>query len=109
MRQIQTAVPASRAGKFGSASTRDAAADANDKVTALFPAQEDDAVDSALDLFNQMSRQITDSYRTLESRVNQLSGELTAETRQRQRELEENHTLGNEKHALCDKNHALGD
>ncbi|WP_417547777.1 sensor histidine kinase [Marinobacter segnicrescens] len=93
MRQIQTAVPASRAGKFGSASTRDAAADANDKVTALFPAQEDDAVDSALDLFNQMSRQITDSYRTLESRVNQLSGELTAETRQRQRELEEKERL----------------
>lgn len=94
MRQIQTAVPASRSGKFGPASTRDAAADANDKVTALFPAQDDDAaVDSALDLFNQMSRQITDSYRTLESRVNQLSGELTAETRQRQRELEEKERL----------------
>ena len=62
MRQIQTAVPASRSGKFGSVSSRDAAADANDKVTALFPAQDDDAaVDSALDLFNQMSRQITDS------------------------------------------------
>ncbi|MCK7543460.1 ATP-binding protein [Marinobacter bryozoorum] len=94
MRQIQTAVPASRSGKFGSVSSRDAAADANDKVTALFPAQDDDAaVDSALDLFNQMSRQITDSYRTLESRVNQLSGELTAETRQRQRELEEKERL----------------
>lgn len=71
-----------------------AAADANQKVTALFPEATDDAaVDSALDLFNRMSRQITDSYRTLESRVNQLSGELTAETRQRQQELEEKERL----------------
>lgn len=70
------------------------AADANDRVTALFPVNRDDkAVDSALDLFNQMSRQITDSYRTLESRVNQLSGELNAESRQRQRELEEKEQL----------------
>lgn len=51
-----------------------AAADANDKVRALFPQQDDEAVGSALEMFNQMSRQITDSYRTLESRVNQLSG-----------------------------------
>ena len=56
-----------------------AAADVNDKVTALFPQQDDEAVDSALELFNRMSRQITDSYRTLESRVNQLSGELPGE------------------------------
>jgi two-component system sensor histidine kinase FlrB len=70
-----------------------AAADVNDKVTALFPQQDDEAVDSALELFNQMSRQITDSYRTLESRVNQLSGELTQETRQRQQELEEKEQL----------------
>lgn len=42
-----------------------AAADVNGKVTALFPQQSDDAVDSALDMFNRMSRQITDSYRTL--------------------------------------------
>ena len=66
-----------------------AAADVNDKVTALFPQQDDEAVDSALELFNRMSRQITDSYRTLESRVNQLSGELSYESRQRQQELEE--------------------
>jgi two-component system sensor histidine kinase FlrB len=70
-----------------------AAADVNDKVTALFPQQDDEAVDSALELFNRMSRQITDSYRTLESRVNQLSGELTQETRQRQHELEEKEQL----------------
>ncbi|MGM0767124.1 MAG: sensor histidine kinase [Pseudomonadota bacterium] len=70
-----------------------AAADVNDKVTALFPQQDDEAVGSALDLFNQMSRQITDSYRTLESRVNQLSGELTAESLQRQQELEEKEQL----------------
>ncbi|HET8850136.1 MAG TPA: ATP-binding protein [Marinobacter sp.] len=70
-----------------------AAADVNDKVTALFPQQDDEAVDSALELFNQMSRQITDSYRTLESRVNQLSGELSHESRQRQQELEEKEQL----------------
>ena len=94
MRQFQTAIPASRSGESGSAAAANAAAEANDKVTALFPAQDDDAaVDTALDLFNQMSRQITDSYRTLESRVNQLSGELTAETRQRQHELEEKERL----------------
>ncbi|GGY63570.1 sensor histidine kinase [Marinobacter zhanjiangensis] len=94
MRQFQTAIPASRSGESGSAAAADAAAEANDKVTALFPAQDDDAaVDTALDLFNQMSRQITDSYRTLESRVNQLSGELTAESRQRQHELEEKERL----------------
>ncbi|WP_166265124.1 sensor histidine kinase [Marinobacter caseinilyticus] len=71
-----------------------AAADVNDKVTALFPQQESgETVDTALELFNQMSRQITDSYRTLESRVNQLSGELTEESRQRQHELEEKERL----------------
>ncbi|MGP9830849.1 sensor histidine kinase [Marinobacter sp. NSM] len=70
-----------------------AAADVNDKVTALFPQQGDEAVDSALELFNRMSRQITDSYRTLESRVNQLSGELSHETLQRQQELEEKEQL----------------
>ncbi|AOY87195.1 PAS domain-containing sensor histidine kinase [Marinobacter salinus] len=70
-----------------------AAADVNDKVTALFPEQDDEAVDSALEMFNRMSRQITDSYRTLESRVNQLSGELTQESLQRQQELEEKEQL----------------
>jgi two-component system sensor histidine kinase FlrB len=70
-----------------------AAADVNDKVTALFPQQDDEAVGSALELFNRMSRQITDSYRTLESRVNQLSGELTQESLQRQQELEEKEQL----------------
>ncbi|MBW7470376.1 HAMP domain-containing sensor histidine kinase [Marinobacter sp. M216] len=73
-----------------------AAADANDKVTALFPQQDDEAVDSALELFNRMSRQITDSYRTLESRVNQLSGELTQETMQRQQELEAKEELADQ-------------
>lgn len=70
-----------------------AAADVNDKVTALFPEQDDEAVDSALELFNRMSQQITDSYRTLESRVNQLSGELNQESLQRQQELEEKEQL----------------
>lgn len=79
------------------------AADANHKVTALFPPQQEgEAVDTALDLFNQMSRQITDSYRTLESRVNQLSGELSAESRQRQHELEEKERLADRLSTLLD-------
>ena len=73
-----------------------AAADVNGKVTALFPQQSDDAVDSALDMFNRMSRQITDSYRTLESRVNQLSGELSEESLQRQQELEKKEQLADQ-------------
>jgi two-component system sensor histidine kinase FlrB len=73
-----------------------AAADVNGKVTALFPQQSDDAVDSALDMFNRMSRQITDSYRTLESRVNQLSGELSEESLQRQHELEKKEQLADQ-------------
>lgn len=88
MSQLQFFVPPSKDG------APNAAADVNDKVTALFPKQDNDpAVGTALELFNQMSRQITDSYRTLESRVNQLSGELSAESRQRQRELEEKEQL----------------
>ena len=73
-----------------------AAADVNGKVTALFPQQSADAVDSALDMFNRMSRQITDSYRTLESRVNQLSGELSEESLQRQHELEKKEQLADQ-------------
>ncbi|MBQ0762681.1 sensor histidine kinase [Marinobacter psychrophilus] len=73
-----------------------AAADVNGKVTALFPQQSDEAVDSALDMFNRMSRQITDSYRTLESRVNQLSGELSEESLQRQQELEKKEQLADQ-------------
>lgn len=89
MSQLQFTVESSAREEFSNA-----AADANEKVTALFPSSPDDAaVDSALDLFNQMSRQITDSYRTLESRVNQLSGELSAESQQRQQELEEKERL----------------
>lgn len=89
MSQLQSALASSRRHRDANA-----AADANDRVTALFPAPDDDAaVDTALDLFNQMSRQITDSYRTLESRVNRLSGELSAESRGRQRELEQKEVL----------------
>jgi two-component system sensor histidine kinase FlrB len=73
-----------------------AAADVNGKVTALFPQQSADAVDSALDMFNRMSRQITDSYRTLKSRVNQLSGELSEESLQRQHELEKKEQLADQ-------------
>lgn len=71
-----------------------AAADVNEKVTALFPRERGPgAVDQALEMFNRMSRQITESYRTLESRVNQLSGELTTKTLERQQELEEKERL----------------
>ena len=73
-----------------------AAADVNGKVAALFPQQSADSVDSALDMFNRMSRQITDSYRTLESRVNQLSGELSEESLQRQHELEKKEQLADQ-------------
>lgn len=88
MSQLQFMVQSASEG-----SPANAAADVNDKVTALFPEHDDEAVGTALDLFNQMSRQITDSYRTLESRVNQLSGELTAESRQRQVDLEQKEEL----------------
>ncbi|QBM17534.1 signal transduction histidine-protein kinase AtoS [Marinobacter sp. JH2] len=88
MSQVQFVVESARAE-----AAPNAAADVNDKVTSLFPQQDNEAVGSALELFNQMSRQITDSYRTLESRVNQLSGELTQETQQRQQELEEKEQL----------------
>lgn len=89
MSQLQSYAHSAHSGAIGNA-----AADANEKVTALFPPQEDrKAVGTALELFNQMSRQITDSYRTLESRVNQLSGELSAESQQRQRELEQKEEL----------------
>lgn len=88
MSQAQIAVNSGNQGVQGNA-----AADVNGRVTALFPQHGDQAVDSALELFNRMSRQITDSYRTLESRVNQLSGELTQESLQRQQELEEKERL----------------
>ncbi|TVP55247.1 MAG: PAS domain-containing protein [Halomonadaceae bacterium] len=88
-----------------------AAADENRKVTALFPGDSDlqgqaggetGEVDEALDLFNQMSRQITDSYRTLESRVNQLSGRLSDEARRRQSELEAKEQLADRLTTLLD-------
>ncbi|MCK0107126.1 ATP-binding protein [Marinobacter sp. S0848L] len=88
MSQVQFVVESAQ-----SEAAPNAAADANDKVTSLFPQQDNEAVGSALELFNQMSRQITDSYRTLESRVNQLSGELSQESRHRQQELEEKEQL----------------
>ena len=88
MSQVQFVVESAQ-----SEAAPNAAADVNDKVTSLFPQQDNEAVGSALELFNQMSRQITDSYRTLESRVNQLWGELTQETQQRQQELEEKEQL----------------
>ncbi|MAL98954.1 MAG: PAS domain-containing sensor histidine kinase [Alteromonadaceae bacterium] len=109
MYQIQS-LPTESVNKSGDRNAN-AAADANNKVTALFRQEGrpgalstavteqrseglqretvEAPVDEALDLFNRMSRQITDSYRTLESRVNQLSGELSNEARERQRQLEE--------------------
>lgn len=103
MSQLQFVVQSAAESASGE-STVNAAADVNDKVTALFPEHDDEAVGTALDLFNQMSRQITDSYRTLESRVNQFSGELTAESRQRQVELEQKEELADRLSTLL---HAL--
>jgi two-component system sensor histidine kinase FlrB len=98
MSQVQFFAEHASAETHASNPAADATAEANDKVTALFPpanpeADDNEAVDSALDMFNRMSRQITDSYRTLETRVHELSGELSAETQQRQQELEEKERL----------------
>jgi len=81
-----------------------AAADVNHKVTSLFPQEEHagEAVSEALELFNQMSRQITDSYRTLEDRVNELSGRLSSEAHQRQAELEAKERMANRLTTLLD-------
>ncbi len=86
------------------AGTDNAAADVNHKVTSLFPDEQREAgaVDEALTLFNQMSRQITDSYRTLEDRVNQLSGRLYDEAERRRLELEEKEQLANRLTTLLD-------
>ncbi|MEQ6886939.1 ATP-binding protein [Salicola sp. Rm-C-2C1-2] len=82
-----------------------AAADANDKVTSLFGAHHEPdtgPVDEALERFNQMSRQITDSYRTLEERVNELAGQLSSEERRRRDELEEREKVANRLSTLLD-------
>ena len=87
------------------ASHDSAAADANDKVTSLFGARQEPEtgpVDEALELFNQMSRQITDSYRTLEERVNDLAGRLSSEERRRRDELEEREKVANRLSTLLD-------
>ncbi|WP_077531648.1 sensor histidine kinase [Vreelandella utahensis] len=87
------------------ASHDSAAADANDKVTSLFGARQEPEtgpVDEALELFNQMSRQITDSYRTLEERVNELAGRLSSEERRRRDELEEREKVANRLSTLLD-------
>ncbi|MEP6220423.1 PAS domain-containing protein, partial [Marinobacter sp.] len=105
MSQLQfVGLSSAKASSASKESSANAAADVNDKVTALFPEQDDEAVGTALELFNQMSRQITDSYRTLESRVNQLSGELSAESQQRQAELEQKEELADRLSTLL---HAL--
>lgn len=82
-----------------------AAADANDKVTSLFGARqapETGPVDEALERFNEMSRQITDSYRTLEERVNELAGQLSSEEQRRRDELEEREKVANRLSTLLD-------
>lgn len=98
MSQVQFSAGKSAAKAGAGTAVADATADANHKVTALFPqagdqTDDNEGVDSALDMFNRMSRQITDSYRTLETRVHQLSGELSVEAEQRQQELEEKERL----------------
>ncbi len=59
-------------------------------------------VEQALELFNRMSVQLTDSYRTLEKRVSQLNGELTTEVEQRRLELEEKERIADRLSTLLD-------
>src|SRR5690606_36664317 len=52
-----------------------------------------DNVRQAFVMFNEMSQQLTTSYSELESRVEQLSGELASVSRQRMQELAEKERL----------------
>jgi len=52
-------------------------------------------VEQALSLFDQLSSQLTSSYRTLESKVTQLKDELSEEEMQRREELKEKEQLAN--------------
>lgn len=63
---------------------------------------EGEPVEQALDLFNRMSAQLTDSYRTLEKRVSQLNGELNTEVEQRRQELEEKERIADRLSTLLD-------
>src|SRR5690606_42072464 len=59
-----------------------------------------DNVRQAFVMFNQMSQQLTTSYSELESRVEQLSGELASVSRQRMQELAEKERLAHRLESL---------
>lgn len=54
---------------------------------------EDESVEQALSLFDQLSSRLTDSYRHLEQRVSQLKNDLTEEEIHRQQQLKEKERL----------------
>ena len=58
--------------------------------------EERQVLNRTLNLFNQMSRQLSDTYEQLETQVEQLSGELAQVSRQRMKELAEKERLANE-------------
>ncbi|OFJ46118.1 PAS domain-containing sensor histidine kinase [Pseudomonas koreensis] len=59
-------------------------------------------LEQALQLFNQMSSQLTDSYSLLEARVTELKGELAVVSAQRMQELAEKERLANRLQNLLD-------
>jgi len=69
-------------------------------VQTVFDAQKDECedrapVEEALSLFDQLSSQLTSSYRNLENKVSQLKNDLSEEETQRREELKEKEKLAN--------------
>lgn len=60
-----------------------------------YPARDPHDVDQAFALFNQVSAQLNESYRLLESRVSELKGELAQVSEERLRQLAEKERLAN--------------
>jgi len=78
-----------------------------DKVVQLRPLSADERAklevteeDGTFDWFGELSQQLTDSYQILEQRVEALSGELSAVSRERSRELEEKDRIANRLESL---------
>ena len=59
-------------------------------------------LEEALSLFNQMTSQLSESYGLLETRVNELKGELAFVSAQRMQELAEKERLANRLLSLLD-------
>lgn len=67
-----------------------------------YPTQDQPNLDQALALFNQVSAQLNDSYKLLESRVTDLRGELARAGEERLRQLAEKERLANRLQHLLD-------